>query len=135
MRQIIPVLAIFCTALVASECSAQPPQRPGAQRPGGRRPGGPGGERDPAQMVARLIKEFDKDGDEKLDAKELTAMLKSMRERRGGRPGAGAPSGQRPGGPEGRRPGGPQKSGGKRPGGTDDGAAPGGERPKRPSSE
>ncbi len=42
-----------------------------------------GGQRDPAQMVKLMMEKFDSDGDAKLDAEELTAMLKFMRERSG----------------------------------------------------
>ncbi|HAY82172.1 MAG TPA: hypothetical protein DCY79_20395, partial [Planctomycetaceae bacterium] len=55
----------------------------------------------PEQIAARMLKEFDQDNDQKLDAKELAALLTSMRQRRGGgRPGANAPNGRpvQPGG-------------------------------------
>ena len=113
----------------------------------GRRQGGPGargGERDPAQLVARMMQEFDKDGDRKLDSTELTALLKSMRERRGsaaeGRRGPGRPGqAQRGEGRgkqgEGRQRAGKQDAGGRRRGGAEANGNPGGERPKRPDNE
>lgn len=54
---------------------------------GGRRGGGQA--QDPAKMVEEMIAKFDKDGDKKLDAKELVAMFTEMRQSRGGRGGAG----------------------------------------------
>lgn len=53
-------------------------QRDGARAAGGMR------DRDPAVLIERMMKEFDKDGDQKLDVKELTALMTSMRERREG---------------------------------------------------
>ncbi|MGB7345167.1 MAG: EF-hand domain-containing protein [Pirellulaceae bacterium] len=44
---------------------------------------GAAGQRDPGELIGRMMKEFDTDGDQKLDVTELTALLKSMRERRG----------------------------------------------------
>ncbi len=45
---------------------------------GAQRPGFAG---DPEQIAATMIRQFDKDGDEKLDVKELAAMMTAMRER------------------------------------------------------
>ena len=92
--------------------------RPGDQqdserRPGQRRPGQFAGGFSPEQMVARMIEEFDADGDEKLNAEELQKMMMAMRERRG----AGMQ----------RRPGGQG-----RPSPRDTSASPGGEQPQRP---
>ena len=64
---------------------------------GFQRPGFAG--RDPEQIAAMMIRQFDKDGDEKLDAKELAVMMTTMRERGGmmmGRPG-GNPNAEGPG--------------------------------------
>ena len=41
------------------------------------------GQIDPARMVERMMQEFDKDGDQKLDATELTALLSKLRDLRG----------------------------------------------------
>jgi len=50
----------------------------------GKGKGGPGTSRpDPAEFAARLLKEFDKDGDKALNIDELTAALTKMAERRG----------------------------------------------------
>ena len=92
--------------------------RPGDQqdserRPGQRRPGQFAGGFSPEQMVARMIEEFDADGDDKLNAEELQKMMMAMRERRG----AGMQ----------RRPGGQG-----RPSPRDTSASPGGEQPQRP---
>ena len=55
-------------------------------------------------IVARMMQQFDRDGDQKLDTKELTALLTFMRERGGrnrqgmeGRPGARGPGAARRG--------------------------------------
>ena len=96
---IIPtLLAAFACAITspAAEPPLDKPKRnaaseknePGKGRPGeknpslaGRLAGG-----DPARIVARMIEQFDKDGDEKLDKAELTALFTSMRERSGNAP-------------------------------------------------
>ena len=88
-------------------------QQDGERRPGQRRPGQFAGGFSPEQMAARMIEEFDADGDDKLNAEELQKMMMTMRERRG----AGMQ----------RRPGGQG-----RPSPRDTSASPGGEQPKRP---
>ena len=85
----------------------------GERRPGQQRPGQVPGGFSPAQMVERMIAEFDTDGDEKLDADELEQLFVKMRERRG----AGMQ----------RRPG---QQGRPSSGGED--STPGGESPQRP---
>lgn len=84
---------------------------------------------DPARMVQAMMQRFDTDGDQKLDAKELTALLTSMRER-GGRGmaqgGNGGPGGRPEMADKGRRRG--QR-------GDEGQREPGGQRPKRPASE
>lgn len=155
MRYVTPIAALLTISLIGLECSAQPPgrrnraenaqQRDGQKRDGQRRPDkgqrpGPGGDRDPEQMVARMMKEFDKDGDSKLDLTELAAMMKSMRERRenGGQRGRGeggnAEGRRRPpeAGKEGQRPG---KEGRQGRGKGQQDEAPGGEKPTRPPAE
>jgi len=158
MKYMTPALAILCVALIAFDSSAEPPargkangkqangkqgrsadgqrrSRDGTQRPGQQRPGA---DRDPAEMVARIMREFDKDGDKKLNVAELTAMMKSMRDRRGGQrpgPGANGPQGRRGAGKDGRQR--PSGADGKqrRRSGEDNKAKAGGERPKRPAAE
>lgn len=136
MKKLILSLSIVSIALFTFDASAKEPGERGrrgsadAGADGARRGrGGPGADRDPAQLVSRMMQEFDKDGDQKLDSTELTALLKSMRDRRGGAARSGGPSGARPGqkkqGAEGR---------GRRSNDTDSARA-GGERPKRPRSE
>ena len=88
-------------------------QQDGERRPGQRRPGQFAGGFSPEQMVARMIEEFDSDGDDKLNAEELQKMMMAMRERRG----AGMQ----------RRPGGQG-----RPSPRETSASPGGEQPQRP---
>jgi len=138
MTRIITV-AVLAFAWIAVDCSAAPPE--GKRGPGAREGGQGGGERaqqrggDAAMMVTRMIQEFDKDGDQKLDAQELTALLTSMRERRGAggvRPGqvGGKGAGQGAGNMR-QRPGGD----GKRNRGDGEANRPGGERPKRPAAE
>ena len=87
----------------------------GERRPGQQRPGQFPGGFSPAQMVERMIAEFDTDGDEKLDAAELEQLFAKMRERRG----AGM---QRRPGQQGR----PSSDGRN--------STPGGESPQRPSA-
>lgn len=124
-----------------------PDEKPAAKaqdrpnRPEGQQRGGP--MRDPAQMVAMMMEKFDADGDQKLNAEELTAMLTFLRKRpgqlgmQGGRP--GAMGGQRPGGqgprPEGRP--GAGRPDAKRPGsGADDQQdEAGGVKPRRPGAK
>ena len=88
-------------------------QQDGERRLGQRRPGQFAGGFSPEQMVARMIEEFDADGDDKLNAEELQKMMMAMRERRG----AGMQ----------RRPGGQG-----RPSPRETSASPGGEQPQRP---
>lgn len=147
-------LAILSVVFLAYDVSAQAPrkgpdgQRGTAEKGAGRGPerqgrGGPGAERDPAQMVARLMQEFDKDGDQKLDSTELTALMTSMRDRRGGARPGGEGQGQARQGRPGQARQGQGKPGQGKPGaegqrrrrGTDEAGKPGGERPKRPADE
>jgi hypothetical protein len=137
MKRNALILTICFVALIASECWAQPPGRESTQRrpnaSGQRRPG----LADPAQMVGRFIKEFDKDGDEKLDAKELTALFTALRERRGaaqGRPGANASKDAPSNSQRGQNPGANRQRRG-RGNAADSAPAPGGEIPKRPPAE
>ena len=71
------------------------------RRLGDNRPNGAG----PAQFVTMLMRQFDKDGDQKLDSQELVALLTSMRERQaqmGGQGQMGPMANRfRPGGPNG----------------------------------
>ena len=67
----------------------------GAKGKGGK---GSGGRPDPSRMAAELIKRFDKDGDNALNARELAQALTAMRDRfrsgqgkGSGRPGKGRP--------------------------------------------
>ncbi|MCM2370347.1 hypothetical protein [Aporhodopirellula aestuarii] len=93
MKTFATLMTVSLALLFACPTQAQTPNRPFAQRDGNakgqdrdgaeRRARGGMTDMDPAQMVGRLIQQFDKDGDEKLDAKELTALLTMMRERRG----------------------------------------------------
>ncbi len=91
----------------------------GGNGAGGKGPGG-GGRPTPAAMAARMIQQFDRDGDQSLNANELTAAIESMRSRRGsggkGAGGQGAGGRARGGkGPGGRGPGGRGPGGGNRP--------------------
>ena len=55
---------------------------------------GAGQAQDPAALAARMISQFDKDGDRALNARELEAALRSMRERRGEQGPGGAGKGK-----------------------------------------
>ena len=145
MHRITLSLALIAVALLGYDASAKAPEnQPGGKRGAAARQGrsGPGAERDPAQMVARMMQEFDKDGDQKLDSAELTALLTSMRQRRGQMGERGQAQGQaKRGRPEqaqqGRGKPGQGKPGaeGRRRRGSDDAGNPGGQRPKRPDSD
>lgn len=141
-KKITLSLALLSVALLAYDCSAE--EEKGKQQGGkrsaaqganraqtGQGRGGPGAERDPAQLVARMMREFDKDGDQKLDSTELTALLKSMRQRRGGE-GQGQPGQARQGKPRQGRQGAEVQ---RRRRGAEGAGNPGGERPKRPADE
>ncbi len=118
----------------------------GEARRGGNRPegmdrrGGPMMQADPEVVAAKMMEQFDKDGDSKLNSNELVALLKSLRERMQsgrqgmqGRPGAQGARGQRPDGMQQRR--GERQGQGKRTRGRDGAdATPGGDKPKRPGS-
>ena len=58
----------------------------GGDRPANARPGRgdqvQGGQMDPQMVVSRMLKQFDVDGDEKLDIDELTKLMISLRDRR-----------------------------------------------------
>ncbi len=122
MKRLILSLAVASTTLLATTASAENPEKEGKKK----RPAAAEGRaaRNPEMMVARIIEEFDKDNDEKLDKTELAAWLKAMQQRRGefmgklGKAGAGKL--------------GPGKKGKLA---ADDQAAPGGDSPKRPESE
>jgi hypothetical protein len=157
MKKITLPLALLSVAMLAYDCSAEEEQgKPqggkrgvaqGANRGqagqgrGGQGRDGAGPDRDPAQMVARMMTQFDKDGDQKLDSKELTALLKSMRQRRGGegqgqarqgRAGQGQPGQARQGRPGQGRQG---AEGQRRRRSAENAGTAGGERPKRPADE
>jgi EF hand len=116
MKRLAPALALVAIAFSIQECSADSPKGKPLRSQDGQGRIGMLKNVDPSKIVERMMQEFDKDGDQKLDSKELTALLTSMRERMGQGFGAAA-DGQR-----------------KLRGG--DGAAqPGGDRPKRPDVE
>ena len=122
------ILFVVCCASITSECTAQPPE--GRPRFGqGQRPPGAAPQADGAQLVARFIREFDRDGDMKLDADELTSLFKSLRERRAAMGQGGQLQG--PGGFPRR----PNANEPRRQPPTEQANTPGGEIPKRPLSE
>lgn len=82
------------------------------------------GNRDPAKMASLMMEKFDKDGDAKLNAEELTALLTFMQERRG-QPGGSAGKGDR------QRPDAEKSSDGKS---AEDNAV-GGVKPRRPPAK
>ena len=102
------------------------PGGPGFGGPGGRGPGGPGG---PMGGERKLVAQFDKDADGRLNKAERTAAREFLKTNRGpGGPGGGGgglfggffggpPGGGPPGGPGGGPPGGPPGGRGGPPGG------------------
>lgn len=146
MKRIGILVATIAIGLFAIESFAQPPQRAekGAGQRGQARQAGQGRQgaqqRDPQQMAKMMMEKFDKDGDKKLDARELAAALTAMREQRGGQ-GAARQRGDGEGGPaagQRRRPGAERAgkgAGGKGKPGAGAKGKPGGERPKRPQDD
>jgi hypothetical protein len=112
------LLACVCCQSLAS-ASPQDDGQPGKKRAGaGAREGNPNaaqvertkrregqagaagtqrGNRDPAKMASMMMQKFDSDGDEKLNAEELTSLLTFMQERRGQQGNAGNGNRPRPG--------------------------------------
>ncbi len=123
MKRLILSLTLLLTALFVSNAMAEKPEkglkspRPGAAK------GRLGPQRDPAQLVARIMTEFDQDGDEKLDKTELTAWLQAMQQRRGEFLGRGKPAK------------GKSAAAGKRQRSVEEAGTPGGEKPQRPAAE
>ena len=128
MKRMTMMIALLAVGMMASVATADDEkanrrtdgkaraagERPQGDRGPGGRPGAAG--QDPAKMVAAMLERFDKDGDEKLDKTELTALFKSMQERRGGRARGQAGAAGRKAGAAGNRGGGePKKKGGVRP--------------------
>ena len=150
MKLVTTTLALLAVAILATDASAEPPGKAVGKRGENRAQagsgGGSGGQRDPSQIIARMMEEFDADQDSKLDLQELTALLQSLRDRRGqgrtgqgrtgqGRTGQGSPEqdaagqGRLGGAGKGR----PDGAGKGRRGSADGQASPGGEKPKRPA--
>ena len=93
-------------AMSSVALAADGPQGAGNGGKGGKGKGGAGkggqgkggaGNRNPDEIAARWIEEFDGDGDGALNVRELTAALEAMAERRAAGPGAGGS--EIPGGP------------------------------------
>lgn len=132
MKRIILSVTVASMVLFAGTAMAEKPENgnkgKGAKAAEFRRGlGGP--QRDPAKMVARIMTEFDQDGDQKLDKTELAAWLKVMGERRAqGMRRAGKPGNGKPGK-------GKLGAQGRRLLGDGDGATPGGDVPKRPDAQ
>lgn len=103
-------------------------------------PGGGFMNLDPTLVAKRMMSQFDKDGDDKLDQTELLAMLTTLREQRG----VGAQSGNDTdrdsmkrgrGRMQGDREGGQRPTRKRRPQNDNDDAEPGGTKPQRPTEE
>lgn len=141
MKRLILSLTLLSAACFTIPAVADPPdegtprKRPSAAERRGGPPGGPP-QRDPAKMVERIMSEFDKDGDQKLDKTELIAWATAMNERRAqflgrrgeagqGRLGQGKPGKGRPGG----------QGNGKKRRGIDPEGTPGGDQPVLPDAE
>ena len=125
MKLLLPALAALSLFLFTNDSTAQPPGKGeknanGQRRQGQGRPGQGGFQMDLAQMATRAIQQFDKDGGSKLDARELTAFMTAMRDRRMGG-GQGRPGMERGKSGKGQR--------------LDGSKAAGGEKPKRPPVE
>lgn len=148
MRMIATLAATMTVTLLVSGIHAAPPEGPGGK--GDRRAAsgfqrGPGQAAgrfagrdsrggDPTQMISRMLQEFDQDGDQKLDIRELTALMTAMRDRR-----MGGQAGQRGQGGPGMRPGSGGPGGasqrGRRGSQSDPNETAGGQRPRRPTAE
>ena len=87
------------------------------------------GQFDPAMFVSRLMKQFDTDGDQKLDMKELTTLMTDLRDRRQ----SGGITGQRGRGTATGKEGNRSMQRNNRP--TPSAGDPGGDRPIRPSAD
>ncbi len=160
MKKPTPIVAIAVVALMTLPVLAQPPEKrnrenqrgdrktalqrdgKGPMRPQVRNGAGPGQRQqmDPARMAERMMEEFDRNSDGQLNAKELTALLTALRDRRGmaaGQAGRPAVGGQlrdrRPMNAEGK-PGNQRAEGkGRQRRGSDlDAAEVGGDKPNRP---
>lgn len=79
MKFIATTLSLIFVFSIALECQAQRAKKREGQQPQEKRQGAP----EPTQMAAKMLEQFDTNGDMKLDESELTAMFTSMRERRG----------------------------------------------------
>lgn len=85
MKQVAIILAFILTISLVNDCHAQRTKRgnaKGEMKQGQKGKRRDGAARNPEAIVKNMMKEFDKDGDMKLDIKELTAMFASMRQRR-----------------------------------------------------
>lgn len=126
----ISLIMMLLTIGLTSIGSADEPLKGNRAQAGKRAARAQQARRDPQQLVATMMQRFDKDGDQKLDQQELSALLTSIQQRRG------QAAGGRPGGAKGEaaNPAGARRRGnaGKRPGPAGN---PGGERPKRPRAE
>lgn len=98
------------------ENAGDAPRRMDARRAAENRPGA-------EEMAKRMMEQFDKDGDRKLDSTELVAALTAVQERMAGRRPGTRPDAR---GGEARR---------RAPRGGDANKAPGGDRPRRPNAE
>ena len=68
----------------------QAAQKPAGKGKRGGRKGGGGKGPNPAELAAKLIREFDQDGDNALNAAELAKAIEALRKMRGGRGKRGA---------------------------------------------
>lgn len=117
MKTLTTLLALTFAITMAMDCTAQRNKGQGKSDKGSRQKSMQRGERqrggddaqgrrqaDPEKLAAKMLEEFDSNGDEKLNARELAALLTSMRDRRGrgsaqdgqqGRRGQGKPGADR----------------------------------------
>ncbi len=138
MRNLIIALVCSLTLGTVSVALSSPAQKgkgnkaQQGQKKNGQKGKGGQGRMDPSAMAARMIQQFDKNGDKSLNVRELTTALTTMRERRGqaGKGGMGKGKG---GGPaKGKAGQGKGKGKGKK--GLGKGDTGGGVKPKKPGN-
>lgn len=93
MKVFHPIRSLTPLILVVGLLPAALAQEPGGPPPGGR-PGGPGGFRMMGQET-KIVKQFDKDGDGRLNTAERLAAREHLKQERANRPGPGGPDGMR----------------------------------------
>jgi len=140
MKPYASLLVIGWALFFALDCQAQIQNRFGGQRrPAGndvqQRAGNFFAQLDPEQLANRMMKEFDTDGDKKLDATELTSLFKMIGERRAGQMQQAARRRTNTQGAEKNKPGSENKNRQARRFNKAADSTPGGDQPIRPATE